>query len=263
MENTAPRYFQAHHGDYVVLAIFNTPTEAYIVKGCLEAAGIHAVIADDHLVQADSLLTVALGGVRLRVQEKNLGAARQVLVDFDRGAFVLEEAEADAEPANHNHADGNSHSADTADTADTADFTDVTRAPLALPGMTVWSPDNAAFWSLLFTPIFGSVLHVFNATRLGQTRLLYNALFWLAINTYCTNYIVWHTAKGDNLLETLLNQVSTLLPLMIVWYLLGVRPQSRYVIRHVNAHIAPPLRWLIIGIGLVLTLIRLQSWPPA
>jgi hypothetical protein len=244
MENTAPRLFQAHHGDYVVLAIFNTPTEAYIVKGCLEASGIHAVIADDNLVQADSLLTVALGGVRLRVQEKKLLSARQVLADFHRGAFSLNNDDADFD----NQAD--------------PDIATEAATPAAPTTILLCSPDSVALWSLLFTPIFGSVMHVFNASRLGKKSLLYSALCWLALNTYLTNYIVWHTPKGGNMLETLFNQSSALLPLMAVWYLLGVRTQSRYVITHYGAHYPRQALWLALCIGAILTLLRLDAWPP-
>jgi len=248
MENTAPRFFQAHHGDYVVLAIFNTPTEAYILKGCLEAAGIHAVIADDNLVQADSLLTVALGGVRLRVQEKNLPAAKQVLADFHRGAFLLD--------------DGDDESAPQAK----SDSTTETQAASGAPTIALWSPDSVAFWSLLFTPIFGSVMHVLNASRLGQKSLLYSALFWLAVNTYLTNYIVWLTPKGDNMLETLFNQSSALLPLMAIWYLLGVRRQSRYVIAQFGANYHRQSLWLALCCAALLTLLRLlhtDATPPS
>lgn len=270
MEHTAQGLFQAHHGDYVVLATFSTPTEAYIVKGCLEAAGIHAVIADDHLVQADSLLTIALGGVRLRVQEKKLTAAKQVLSDFYQGAFILDDPDicqdgtplqtAQTAVLSHPNTSAASDEQAALKTANTIENLSANHAHQA-----IWSPDSAAFWSLAFTPIFGSVLHVINASRLGQRRLLVIALIWLAINTYCTNYLIWHIPIGGNMFETFINQCSALLPLMAVWYVLGVRPQSSYTMRHAGVLQTPQsqrLRLALLLLASVLSVLRLSSWAP-
>lgn len=201
MESLEKLPFQTQHGDYVVLATFDTPTEAHILQGCLEASGIHAVVADGHLVQADSLLTVALGGVRIRVQEKKLAAAKQVLVEFGKGAFELEGDDAPKNPT------------------------------VPMPeNLHIWSPDTAAFWSFVFTPIFGSVMNVLDASRLGNKRLFTLAVFWLITNTVITNYVLWHMALGSNDFERYLDQSTVLVPVCVVWYLFGVRPQSQFLI---------------------------------
>ena len=47
-------------GDWQTLATFFSPTEAYLLRGCLQSAGVPAVVADAHLVQAHTLLAGAI-----------------------------------------------------------------------------------------------------------------------------------------------------------------------------------------------------------
>ena len=64
------------HGDLVtVIRVFNA-LEAEMLRGCLEAEGIPATLGDVQTVQTDTLLTVALGGVRVMVPEVFADAAR-------------------------------------------------------------------------------------------------------------------------------------------------------------------------------------------
>jgi hypothetical protein len=73
------------------VATYYIPTDAHIVRGCLVAAGIPAVIADDQLVQTDSLLTPALGGVRILAPASYLQQAKEVIDAFNRGEYQLDE----------------------------------------------------------------------------------------------------------------------------------------------------------------------------
>ncbi len=61
------------------------------MQGCLVAAGIPAVVADDNLVQTDSLLTPALGGVRILAPKAYLQQAQEVIAAFNRGVYQLDE----------------------------------------------------------------------------------------------------------------------------------------------------------------------------
>jgi Zn-dependent alcohol dehydrogenase len=84
--------FQTHLNearDLFTVVRYDQPTEAYIVQGCLVAAGIPAVVADDQLNQIDSLLTPALGGVRIRVPEEFIQDANEVIAAFNRGEYAL------------------------------------------------------------------------------------------------------------------------------------------------------------------------------
>jgi len=77
--------------DLVEVARYLVPLEANLVRGCLVASGIPAVLADAHLVQTDMLLAPALGGVRILVPEDHLQQAQAVLEAFGRGEFELGE----------------------------------------------------------------------------------------------------------------------------------------------------------------------------
>lgn len=80
-------------GDFEVVARFLNPTDAYVVRSCLEMAGVPAVIADAELVQTNSLWAVALGGARILVPALYLQEAREVIAAFNRGEFALPDNE--------------------------------------------------------------------------------------------------------------------------------------------------------------------------
>ena len=81
----------ANGEELAVAATFFDPTEAYIVQGCLMAAGVSAEIADVNIVQTYGLLTPALGGVRLLVAKSLLLRAHQIIEAYRRGDFALKD----------------------------------------------------------------------------------------------------------------------------------------------------------------------------
>jgi hypothetical protein len=87
------------HGDLVtVTRVFNS-LEAEMLRGCLEAEGIPATLGDAQTIQTDTLLTVALGGIRVMVPSSFADAARQTVDAIERGALAIDELPDDAEPA--------------------------------------------------------------------------------------------------------------------------------------------------------------------
>jgi Putative prokaryotic signal transducing protein len=86
------------HGEFVtVTRVFNS-LEAEMLRGCLEAEGIPATLGDAQTIQTDTLLTVALGGIRVMVPASFAEAARQTVEAFERGALAIDELPDDAEP---------------------------------------------------------------------------------------------------------------------------------------------------------------------
>jgi len=63
----------------VTLEHFRDMPEALLAKGKLESAGIHSVLADGNLVRMDWLLSNAIGGIRLQVEQRDVESARAVL----------------------------------------------------------------------------------------------------------------------------------------------------------------------------------------
>jgi hypothetical protein len=76
-------------GDMVILERGMTPTEAHMLCSCLESAGIQADAGDTNLVQANSLLTIAVGGACVRVHSSQVAEAKEVIEAFRRGDFEL------------------------------------------------------------------------------------------------------------------------------------------------------------------------------
>lgn len=62
--------------------------EAHIVRGRLEAEGIPAVVGNEYLVTQNWLLSLATGGVVVRVPAEMLEEARAVIAGIDHGDFA-------------------------------------------------------------------------------------------------------------------------------------------------------------------------------
>lgn len=77
--------------DYCVVARLLIPTDAHVIRGCLAAAGIHAIVTDDQHVQANLLLAPALGGARVLVLARHLALAQEMLAAYERGELALPE----------------------------------------------------------------------------------------------------------------------------------------------------------------------------
>lgn len=77
--------------DLYVVARYMIPMDATLARGCLEASGIPAMLADAHLMQTDLLLAPALGGVRVLVPGDHVQDAHAVLEGLARGDYALDE----------------------------------------------------------------------------------------------------------------------------------------------------------------------------
>lgn len=83
----------------VTCANFYDPVEAQVVRARLEAEGIPATVADDHMIHANRPLSVALGGAKLQVPEECLADALLVMENYFSGAFSADvDAETGTEP---------------------------------------------------------------------------------------------------------------------------------------------------------------------
>lgn len=69
----------------ITIAAFNDVTEAHILKGRLEAEGILCFLGDEHIVGAQPFYSVAVGGVKLKVTEKDEEEARAILANIQGG----------------------------------------------------------------------------------------------------------------------------------------------------------------------------------
>jgi hypothetical protein len=189
-------------GDYVAVARVFSATEAHVLKGCLIAAEVPARVADDHIVQANSFLTTAVGGVRVLVPSSCLARATDVIAEFQRGDFALAEGD---------------------------DLPKPQTTPATVP---LWNPDVAALWSMPFGPVFGGVIHVLNARAIGDVRLLRKAENWLILNILATLsvYAILFSTRVDT---SVLRVASIMLAAAVfLWYFLAARSQSAYLLTH-------------------------------
>lgn len=65
--------------EFVAVAAFTTVHEAQFARSVLEAAGLEATIADEHVVSMDWCLSNAIGGVKVLVPQDRLEEARALL----------------------------------------------------------------------------------------------------------------------------------------------------------------------------------------
>jgi len=86
-------------GELVTVGRVFDPLEAETLRGCLESEGIPTTLGDARTVQTDTLLTVALGGIRVMVPASFAHAARQTLEAIERGALAIDELPPDSPPA--------------------------------------------------------------------------------------------------------------------------------------------------------------------
>lgn len=97
----------------------------------------------------------------------------------------------------------------------------------------LWSPDKAAFFSIIFSPIFGAVIHALNWKALGEkskSRMswIWAVLIWLAFSVV--------TASGEAKLydfEVITMHLQlTQMVIIVLWYFLSARAQSKYLVTH-------------------------------
>lgn len=65
----------------VTLRSYRDPIDAELAKTRLESWGIHATIVDQHLASIQWLYSNAIGGVKVLVEQSDLEAAREALLD--------------------------------------------------------------------------------------------------------------------------------------------------------------------------------------
>jgi len=81
----------AEFRDLVTIRSFWDLLEAELAKGLLDAAGIESFLSDSNMVRLDWFNANALGGMKLRVDASNVGAASRVLDESVADAAAAEE----------------------------------------------------------------------------------------------------------------------------------------------------------------------------
>jgi hypothetical protein len=82
----------AHHRCtmFTTVAHYTDPIEAHLARGRLVSEGIDAHLGDEHLAMANWEWRLAVGGVKLRVADRDAERARRVLQAIDAGEYALD-----------------------------------------------------------------------------------------------------------------------------------------------------------------------------
>lgn len=94
------------------------------------------------------------------------------------------------------------------------------------PRPPLWNPNAAACWSLLFTPVFGSWLHLFNWRAMNQSDRVGPARTWLVVSiiVFAVTLVASLVVPQSGNAVRVLNFVY-----LLVWYFASARGQVRYV----------------------------------
>lgn len=185
-------------GDMTTVARKTTPTEANLLKNVLVAAGIPATVADANLIQADSWMANAYGGVRIMVRAAHAEAALATIKAFEAGAFELETDE---------------------------------EAPAAVgpqrTDLRLWGADASAFWSLFLTPVFGTVIHCLNSRALQHRQVA--SWLWMLASIAVTGW-VFHATFSKHWDAAASFQSSAIVSgFTFIWYVFSGRAQSVHI----------------------------------
>ena len=100
-----------------------------------------------------------------------------------------------------------------------------------LPGVTrprLWSPNPAANWSILLTPVFGAFLHAANWRALGRPdRAAANTVWmWVSLGFLAVN-LIGVLVPESRAIDGVLRLIG--FGLLLGWYFTQGRPQARFV----------------------------------
>jgi len=89
-----------------------------------------------------------------------------------------------------------------------------------------WNPNAAANWCLLFSPVFGTWLHMKNWEALGQPDRVRKARRWFiaAVTLIVAAFLV---PAGGRALELPMRLMLFLF--LVLWYFVAAKPQAAYI----------------------------------
>lgn len=69
----------SNYRELTTVAVFDDLPNAHIALGRLDADGVDAYLQDANFVQTDWLYAIALGGIKVQVEKKDVERAREIL----------------------------------------------------------------------------------------------------------------------------------------------------------------------------------------
>ena len=114
----------------------------------------------------------------------------------------------------------------------------------------LWNPNAAASWSLLFTPVFGTILHWRNWSAMGETKHAAAAKTWLiaAVVVIIVLLVLIYAGLAARGTVRIANVVF-----LLTWYFAAAKPQAKAVAERFGE--AYPRRGWLVPIAIALTAI--------
>ena len=76
--------------DFVIVAVFNLPTEIAVLKTILENEGIHYFFENETIVSIDPFASIAYGGIKLKVHQNDVEVVRGILDNLESNLRIVE-----------------------------------------------------------------------------------------------------------------------------------------------------------------------------
>jgi len=84
----------------------------------------------------------------------------------------------------------------------------------------LWNPEAAGAWSLIFNPVFGSILVLMNWQRLGVQNKIRNAQIWMGVSILMLIALFFVPPSLRALVA---------IGYLLIWYFAAAKPQARYI----------------------------------
>lgn len=84
----------------------------------------------------------------------------------------------------------------------------------------LWNPEAAGAWSLIFNPIFGSILVLMNWQAIGEKDKIRTAQMWVSLSIVVLIISFFLSQPFPALVN---------ITYLLVWYFLAAKPQAKYI----------------------------------
>lgn len=82
----------------ITIQTFDNPIDMHLLKSKLESQGIHCFIFDEHTVSINPLFSQGIGGIKLKIDEKDVDKATAILSEMQKDSSLDEEGKSVACP---------------------------------------------------------------------------------------------------------------------------------------------------------------------
>ena len=76
--------------NFVVVAIFNLPTDIPVIKSILEHEGIPYFFENETIVSIDPLASIAYGGIKLKVHPEDAAFVKEIIDNLDSKLRIVD-----------------------------------------------------------------------------------------------------------------------------------------------------------------------------